>query len=408
LLALAAKPPYTPAVLRPFHWLTLIRLLALLAVGVSAALIIDYLGPEPAFCGGGSGCEKIRESGLGVLPLGTFGIPLPVIGLLTFGGLFYLSLSSSPWLLSRILEPYVLAISAIAIGLIGWQAYLGSFCSLCMIVDGAGVLLAGCAFALRGAGWAAAVNEERTLPRRGPGVLLRPRRWAWHTLLGLFVVAPLAFPRVIAKDPVPTIIRELYRPDQLTVVEFFDFECPHCRDLSPRLKNLADARGAHIIYGFVPLPAHMHARDAARVAICAAEQGVEEQVVSRFFQQVDLTRPALLKTAAEFVEDRQALQACLESDRPDEKIEADIQRLKIAGFEGLPTTYVGSHRILGSVPDLVLDEALRLSQEGHAPRGVTAWTYWLVVALLVAIVLVLGASRKTPTSSPPRQRKQKS
>src|SRR5689334_4080247 len=43
------------------------RLAVLVALGVSTALLIDYLRPMPAFCDMGSGCEQIRASGRGRL-----------------------------------------------------------------------------------------------------------------------------------------------------------------------------------------------------------------------------------------------------------------------------------------------------------------------------------------------------
>ena len=64
------------------------HLALLVAIGVSTALLIDYLRPLPAFCDTGSGCDQVRASPYARL----LGIPLPLIGLTGFVGLIALSL----------------------------------------------------------------------------------------------------------------------------------------------------------------------------------------------------------------------------------------------------------------------------------------------------------------------------
>src|SRR6478672_9398812 len=53
---------------------------ALARLGVSAALVIDYLRPLPAFCDVGSGCDQVRLSRFGTF----WFIPVPAIGLASF------------------------------------------------------------------------------------------------------------------------------------------------------------------------------------------------------------------------------------------------------------------------------------------------------------------------------------
>jgi len=62
-----------------------LRLALLLAIGMSVALLIDYLRPLPAFCDIGSGCDQVRRSTYSH-PLG---IPLPVFGIAGFGAANY-------------------------------------------------------------------------------------------------------------------------------------------------------------------------------------------------------------------------------------------------------------------------------------------------------------------------------
>lgn len=55
------------------------------------AMAVDYLLPIPAFCGFRAGCDEVTQSAYGS-PLG---IPLPFVGLLSFGGFFVVTVFSS-------------------------------------------------------------------------------------------------------------------------------------------------------------------------------------------------------------------------------------------------------------------------------------------------------------------------
>src|SRR5262249_27421135 len=61
----------------------------------------------------------------------------------------------------------------------------------------------------------------------------------------------------------------------VTIVEFADFECPHCRHAAPVLeKAVNDHSGkARLVYKFYPLQGHVHGDSAARAAVAAMRQG---------------------------------------------------------------------------------------------------------------------------------------
>src|SRR5262249_33550688 len=61
----------------------------------------------------------------------------------------------------------------------------------------------------------------------------------------------------------------------VTIVEFADFECPHCRELAPTLARLVaeHPRDVRICFRDFPLPNHPRARAAAAAARAAGEQG---------------------------------------------------------------------------------------------------------------------------------------
>jgi predicted DsbA family dithiol-disulfide isomerase len=413
----------------------LFRAASLLALGTSVALLLDYTRPDPAFCGLGSGCGAVRHSGLGYIPLGFGQLPVPVLGVLAFSLLFASTLQRSGEMRGRVAGPLAYAGALVAAVLIGIQFFIGHFCSLCMAADLSALVIGLCAYRLSGGGWEEAQQEEESdvilmdpleLMSEGqrvkgvwrddsqvydaPNPLVRPappdpfrlQLSAWISLAILTVLAPVCFPLLVKTTEVPPVIRALYRPDEITVVEFFDFQCPHCQHLSPRLKKLvAGDPQLSLRYGYTPLPSHKDARGAARVAICAAEQGKEFEVAAVFFEQTDFSLPALKKLASSITGDGKVLDECLKSKRPDQRIESDTAALKKAGFVGLPTTYVGATRILGSQEDIVYRDAIRRAVEGSDRSGLNPWAYWGAILLLIIGVIMMGRVRPSDRQSIP-------
>jgi predicted DsbA family dithiol-disulfide isomerase/uncharacterized membrane protein len=367
--------------------LFLLRAASLVALGTSVALLLDYVRPDPSFCSLGSGCSAVRSSGLGYIPLGFGTLPVPMLGVLAFALLFAATHLRPLATRARVALPLSYAVALGALVFIALQVLIGHFCSLCMTVDVSALLVGLSGHMLRGAGFSEAEADSRSR-------LSLPFR-SWVLLLSIVVGAPLFFPLLVRTSNVPGVIRGMYDDDSITVLEFFDFQCPHCQHLSPRLAELvAEESGFSLKYGYTPLPAHPESRVAARLSICAGEQGKEKEVVSRFFEKLDFSEAALSQMAREIVPDDEKFSACLASGRPDARIESDTKNIKAAGFEGLPTTYVGGIRILGSREDIEYRDAFRRVREGRDTTGLKPWVYWVGVLLLVAATLLMARGRE--------------
>jgi protein-disulfide isomerase len=58
------------------------------------------------------------------------------------------------------------------------------------------------------------------------------------------------------------------------IVEFADFQCPHCKEAQANMDKLAtDYPNAHIVFENYPLPQHPAAAGAANYGVCVAKQG---------------------------------------------------------------------------------------------------------------------------------------
>jgi protein-disulfide isomerase len=134
----------------------------------------------------------------------------------------------------------------------------------------------------------------------------------------------------------------------VTVVEFADFECPHCKLAVPMVDAVLAAHPdkVRLVYKFVELSMHVHAEPAARAAWAAGQQGkfweMEHLLFERqdHLEQADLERYAqILKLdLAQFKTDMDSAAA---KDRlaQDKKLEDDIK------LEGTPTIYVNGREL---------------------------------------------------------------
>ncbi|MDF3064863.1 MAG: hypothetical protein K0R38_464 [Polyangiaceae bacterium] len=363
-------------------WLVVLRALALLALGASAALLSDYMADSPSFCGAASGCGAVRRSALSHVSLGsgTF-VPLPAFGVAGFAALYIASL------LSRRLTQGLAAIgAAVALYLLYVQALeLQQFCWLCVTADVSAVLSAGAALGLGPSTW-----EEDARSR------LRP--WAWWAFGALALGAPLLWPRVKLAPPVPAGVLAYYRPGKINVVEFADFQCPACRRFAGILKGELAPYGdrVHFVRLNKPLASHVFAEDAARAAVCAEAQGRAEPMADALFQTEDLSRPGIAKLASGLGLDASRFDACVADPATSARVERESALLVPPELEGLPTTYIGGKRLLGVQSAEAVADALKRAERGQGNVGVSGYVYMTLVALLTLAVLRFGL-RRSPT-----------
>ncbi len=362
-------------------WLVLTRKAILVALLASAALYAQYLDPVGAsFCGLHSGCEAVRRSGLGYF--GSRFLSIPLGGLVAYAVVFGVSLARPA---ERFTAWLATAGAVVALGLLLTQAfYVHAFCWLCCVVDATAILAAG--FAWMGAREA-----------RAGGVGADPLRPAtWVGLAVLLCLVPVGWVAVKPMPPVPAEIRALYVPGKINVVEFADFECPYCRALHPVLQRVREdypAERVNFMRKQVPLPMHGDAVPAARADVCAEAQGKGEELANRLVT-LDLTASSIRRAAVGVGVNPSEFDACLASKAPDARIAADTALLDAAGFEGLPTTYVGDKRLLGAVSEAAIRDAFDRAAKEHSDTSIPGPIYLGLAFALLAAVAWLGRTRR--------------
>lgn len=390
--------------MRPSLWLFSFRLASLVGLAVSVMVLIDYSTPEMAFCSSTSGCGAVRDSGFGfvVLPSGQPVPYLPILGVLAFAGLFAASLLRSASVRSIVAGTLALSGGTVGIALLGVQAFVvGHFCSLCLIVDSAAIVAGVAQLGLRRAGWEAVTAVENgASPAARGDLLLRPS--AWLALVTLAILAPLAFKSVARTQTLPAGIAALHHPERVTVVEFFDYQCPHCRLALPELDKALAAfkQPVHVVRQPIGLPGHPLGLEAARLHVCAGEQLASEQVLHVLMAGGPLLTEQQFAQIDELPLNREQLRTCLDSPRPKEVLDGYLKRIQDAEFLGLPTIYIGHTRILGGAPYEVYLDALEDAAAGRDRSGIPPLAYWLLTGLLAGLFVWLGRVRLGGAEAP--------
>jgi protein-disulfide isomerase len=139
-------------------------------------------------------------------------------------------------------------------------------------------------------------------------------------------------------------------PDQapLTLVEYGDFECPHCGRAYPIVKQLQQQLGKKLrfVYRYFPLSKiHAHAQHAAEAAEAAAAQGAFWQMHDRLFErQFALEDENLVEYALELGLDADRLSGELAAGTYRNSVRDDFMSGVKSGVNGTPTFFINGVR----------------------------------------------------------------
>jgi protein-disulfide isomerase len=139
----------------------------------------------------------------------------------------------------------------------------------------------------------------------------------------------------------------------IQIVEFSDFQCPFCQRVGPALKQVFDTYGdrVHLVYREYPLPNHPNAKQASEAGLCANEQGKFWPFHDRLFaNQQRLGSSELKQHAADLGLDTARFNACVDSHKYTEQVEADMTAGNEAGVNGTPAFFINGRLISGAQP----------------------------------------------------------
>jgi protein-disulfide isomerase len=135
----------------------------------------------------------------------------------------------------------------------------------------------------------------------------------------------------------------------VTIYEFSDFQCPHCKMAAPHLKEIVEESNGKVKMFFkeYPLPMHPKAREAAKAAIAADKQGKFWEMHDLLFKNQDRLQTADLDDfAGKIGLDLKRFKADMQSPETEKKLEADIAEGRAAGVDSTPSIYVNDRRFV--------------------------------------------------------------
>jgi uncharacterized membrane protein len=365
--------------MRPAALVTLLRLALFAAVFASAVLLVEYQNAgDPAFCGVGSGCMAVRLSAYSQVA----GLPLPLIGLLAYGGLFALALYAREKEQHQFVAAVAVAGAAAACVLVAVQAFqIRAFCVWCVVVDSAAVVAAIAAVLLQHE-----VNQSPEAEARCAAIARRPTLViAWAAGAAAAIGLPFLWAQYPVVPPLPPSIEALQVPGKITIVSFTDFECPHCRSMHPVIHELEEGGRVALVRKMMPLAdVHPGAMPAAIAYYCVPE-AKRDAMANLLYRMPEplLTPQGTAAVAVQLGVDRKQMEQCVASPEAKARVDQDIALFDGLKAKALPLTFVGARVVMGAQPQKVR-EAVRLAQEGPRPG--------LPVRAMVAVVILLGAA----------------
>ena len=183
--------------------------------------------------------------------------------------------------------------------------------------------------------------------------------------------ANLAAPLLDLAEPVDPETDHIRGPEAeiLTLVEYGDFQCPHCGQAEPAIREILRDFGGDLRFVFRHLPltdVHDSAQLAAEAAEAAGEQGRFWELHDRLFmRQHALSFDDLLEHARELGLDAETFGDALRSRRFARRIARDTASADRSGVAGTPTFFINGRRHYGAYDIESLKAALlRQAREG--------------------------------------------
>ena len=146
------------------------------------------------------------------------------------------------------------------------------------------------------------------------------------------------------------------------IIEFSDFQCPFCQRLTDTLEQLKSEFGSDIrlVFKDYPLANHAQAFKAAEAGNCAKQQGKFWELHDTMFsRQSELGVDDLKRHAGELGMDQAAFDACLDSGRFAERVNADLTAGQRYGVSSTPTVFINGRALMGAVPFTMFSAIIR-------------------------------------------------
>jgi protein-disulfide isomerase len=146
----------------------------------------------------------------------------------------------------------------------------------------------------------------------------------------------------------------------LEIVEFADFQCPHCKDAQANMDKLAvDFPKARIVFQHYPLPQHPAAAGAAAYGVCVVKQGGSNAFftfASSVFEGQDGLASAdgatltLNSAVTKAGQDPAKIEACSKTPEATAAVAASVKLAQDLNINQTPTLVINGRQIPANAP----------------------------------------------------------
>ncbi len=145
----------------------------------------------------------------------------------------------------------------------------------------------------------------------------------------------------------------------MTVVEFFDYNCPYCKRAMPEIDALlAEDGNIRLVLREWPILSEGSAI-AARAALAARKQNKYAELHNALMgARAKLDEQSVLRIAGEVGLDVEQLKVDMQSPEVEEHIATSLRLAEALGFNGTPSFVVGDQLIPGFVEKAQLAEVV--------------------------------------------------
>lgn len=132
------------------------------------------------------------------------------------------------------------------------------------------------------------------------------------------------------------------------LVEFFDYECPHCKAFKPAMERLIADKAGQVGLSLMMFPIeskHPGSRPAAQGALAANQQGKFKEMHDKLFEVNTHTRESVFDAAKEIGLDMAKFEKDYEA--ASLQVTSDVKQAETAGVDSTPTIFFNDHKYEG-------------------------------------------------------------
>lgn len=142
------------------------------------------------------------------------------------------------------------------------------------------------------------------------------------------------------------------RDAPLTLLVFTEHHCRYCREfhneLLPRLlEDFIHTGKLRVQISAFPLKKYSNSVDAAKGALCAAQQGKGMLMQSKLFEQENKNNTAIIVYAEELELDKDIFINCLDNPETAETIKLQQEWARTLGIENVPSFFLDGEKFVG-------------------------------------------------------------